>query len=103
MLFPLDGEVIGPCPRCSKRVMERKQGFFCEDRRCGFALWKNSKFFSAKKKQITKEMATALLRDGRIKLTGCYSSKTGKIYDAVVLLNDDGKQVSFTMEFGKDR
>ena len=102
-LFPPDGEVIGPCPRCGKRVTERKQGFFCEDRRCGFALWKNSIFFSAKRKQLTKETAAALLRDGRVKLTGCYSPKTGKTYDAVVLLNDDGKQVSFTMEFGKDR
>ena len=102
-LFPPDGEVIGPCRRCGKRVTERKQGFFCEDRRCGFALWKNSKFFSAKRKQLTKETAAALLRDGRVKLTGCYSPKTGKTYDAVVLLNDDGKQVSFTMEFGKDR
>ena len=102
-LFPPDGEVVGPCPRCGKRVIERRQGFFCEDRRCGFALWKNSKFFSAKKKQLTKETAAVLLRDGRVKLTGCYSSKTGKTYDAVVLLNDDGKQVRFTMEFGKDR
>ena len=102
-LFPPDGEVIGPCRRCGKRVTERKQGFFCEDRRCGFALWKNSKFFSAKRKQLTKETAAALLRDGRVKLTGCYSPKTGKTYDAIVLLNDDGKQTSFTMEFEKDR
>ncbi len=102
-LFPPEGEILGLCPRCGKRVMEHKQGFFCEDRRCGFALWKNSKFFSAKRKQLTKETAAALLRNGRVKLTGCYSPKTGKTYDTVVLLNDDGKQVSFTMEFGKDR
>ena len=102
-LFPADGEVIGPCPRCGKRVVEHKQGFFCEDRSCGFALWKKSEFFSAKRKQLTKEMATALLRNGRVKLTGCYSPKTGKSYDSIVQLNDDGEKVSFTMVFGKDR
>ena len=102
-LFPPKGEVTGPCPRCGKRVVEHKQGFFCEDRSCGFALWKNSKFFFAKKKQLTKSVAEALLRDGKVMLTGCYSPKTGKSYDAIVQLNDDGEKVSFTMEFGKDR
>ena len=103
LLFPPDGEVIGLCPRCGKRVTEHKQGFFCEDHSCGFALWKNSKFFSAKKKQLTKSVAEALLRDRKVMLTGCFSQKTGKSYDAIVLLNDDGEKVSFTMDFGKDR
>ena len=77
-LFPLDKEVIGKCPRCGRRVTESSIGFFCESRTCAFALWKNSKFFSAKKKQLTKPVAAALLKDGRVRLTGCYSEKTGK-------------------------
>ena len=33
-------------------------------------------------------------------LPGCYSEKTGKTYDAVVLLNDTGGQyVGFKLEF----
>ena len=99
VLFPSKFEVIGKCPRCGRNVVEKKQGFFCEDRSCGFALWKNSKFFSAKKKQLTKAVAEALLRDREAKLTGCYSERTGKTYDATVVLNDDGRQVSFSLEF----
>ncbi|MBQ7736316.1 MAG: DNA topoisomerase III, partial [Oscillospiraceae bacterium] len=86
-LFPPDREIIGKCPRCGKNVTESKKGFFCEDRACGFALWKNSKFFSAKKKQLPQTVAAALIKDGRVKLTNCWSEKTGKTYDATVLLD----------------
>ena len=100
-LFPSGLEIVGKCPRCGKNVEEKKQGYFCEDRSCGFALWKNSKFFTAKKKQLTKSIAAALLKDGRVKLTGCWSEKTGKTYDATVVMYDDSQQVSFRLEFTK--
>ena len=83
--------------------MEKKQGFFCEDRDCGFALWKNSKFFSAKRKQLTKPVAEALLKDGRVQLSDCYSERSGKTYDAIVVMNDDGQQVNFSLEFFNTR
>ena len=101
VLFPSELEIVGKCPRCGKNVVEKKPGYFCEDRNCGFALWKNSKFFTAKKKQLTPTIVAALLKDRKAKLTGCYSEKTGKTYDAVVVLKDDGKQVSFELEFSK--
>ncbi|MBO4677154.1 MAG: DNA topoisomerase 3 [Oscillospiraceae bacterium] len=99
VLFPSEFEIVGKCPRCGRNVVEKKQGFFCEDRDCGFALWKNSKFFSAKRKQLTKTVAAALLKDGRVQLSGCYSERSGKTYDAIVVMNDDGQQVNFSLEF----
>ncbi len=101
VLFPSEFEIVGKCPRCGKNVLEKKQGFFCENRNCGFALWKNSKFFSAKKKQFTKTVAEALLKDGRVQLSGCYSERSGKTYDAIVVMNDNGQQVNFSLEFSK--
>ena len=100
VLFPSGREVVGRCPRCKANVTETPKGFFCENRACSFALWKNSKFFSAKKKNLTKSVAAALLKDGRASLKGCYSEKTGKTYDAIVLLEDDGQRVSYKLEFG---
>ena len=100
VLFPSERESIGRCPRCGGDVTERKQGFFCENRACSFALWKNSKFFTAKKKALTKTLAATLLKDGRAPLKGCYSEKTGKTYDTVILLEDDGQRVSYKMVFG---
>ena len=99
ILFPPEHEVIGKCPRCGAAVIERKQGFFCDNRGCTFALWRNSKFFSVKKKNLTKTLAAALLKDGRAQLKGCYSEKTGKTYDAVVILADDGERVGYKLEF----
>ena len=99
VLFPSEFEIVGKCPRCGRNVVEKKQGFFCEDRSCGFALWKNSKFFSAKRKQLTKTVAEALLKDGRVQLSGCYSERSGKTYDAIVVMNDNGQQVNFSLEF----
>ena len=102
VLFPPDRETVGPCPRCGGAVTESKKGFFCENRDCRFALWKDSRFFSAKKKQLTKSVAAALLKDGRVNLKGCYSEKTGKTYDAVAVLADDGEKARYRLEFGHE-
>ena len=93
-------EAVGTCPRCGGTVYEGKKGFFCDNRDCAFALWKDNKFFSGKKKSITKPVAAALLKEGRVSMSGLYSEKTGKTYDAVVLLDDTGgKYVNFKLEF----
>ena len=99
-LFPSDKESLGKCPRCGASVVEISKGFVCENRDCGFAIWKENKFFTAKRKKPTKALVTELLSTGRARLTGCYSEKTGKIYDATVVLNDTGgKYVGFKLEF----
>ena len=99
VLFPSDREAVGPCPRCGGAVVENKKGFFCENRECRFVLWKDSKFFTAKKKALTKTIAAALLNKGRVKLTGCFSEKTGKTYDATVVLEDDGARANYKLVF----
>ena len=55
--------------------------------------------FDAKKKALTKSVAAALLKDGRVRLTGCYSEKTGKAYDATVVLEDTGERINFKLKF----
>lgn len=98
--FPSDQETVGVCPRCGGRVIERRKGFSCENRDCGFMLWRDNRFFTVKKKELTKNIAVALLKDRRADLSGCYSEKTGKTYDAVVVLDDTGgKYVNFKLEF----
>ena len=87
-------------PRCGAPVFEGKKGFFCGNRECSFALWKDNRFFSSKKKSITKSVAAALLKEGRISMSGLYSEKTGRTYDAEVILDDTGgKYVNFKLEF----
>ena len=93
-------EAVGTCPRCGGTVYEGKKGFFCENQDCSFALWKDNKFFTGKKKTLTKIVAAALLKEGRVSMSGLYSEKTGRTYDAVVVLDDTGgKYVNFKLEF----
>ena len=102
-LFTPPREVVGKCPRCGGDVTELQKGFFCQTESCKFAIWKNSKWWAMKKKQPTKALVTALLKDGRARITGCYSEKTGKTYDATVVLEDDGRYANFKLEFDRQK
>ena len=102
LLFPSTRETVGRCPRCGGTVTEGRKGFFCEDRACGFAIWKDSKWWENKKKKPTKSIVAALLKDGRAQVSGLWSEKTGKTYAATVLLTDDGMRASFRLEFGHE-
>lgn len=99
ILFREAGEAVGVCPRCGKMVREAAKGFFCENRDCSFALWKNSRFFTAKRKQLTAKAAAALLKEGRVRMKGCFSEKTGKLYDVDIVMTDNGSYTSFALEF----
>ena len=101
VLFPSGREIIGKCPRCGGEVTESKKGFFCEKNDCRFGLWRDNKFFAAKRTALTKKVAAALLAEGRVKLTGLYSEKTGGTYDATAVLEDTGESVRFRLEFDK--
>ena len=100
-LFTPPREVVGKCPRCGGDVAELQKGFFCQNEGCKFAIWKNNKWWELKRKQPTKAVVTALLKDGRAHVTGLYSEKTGKTYDATVVLEDDGRYVGFKLEFDR--
>lgn len=96
------GKVIGICPHCGQEIMERKKGWFCENRECHFALWKDNAFFESIGKKLTRDMAEKLLAAGRLRLTGCKSKKTGKTYDTTLVLGTDADgRAAFRMEFGR--
>ena len=48
------------------------------------------------------ETATELLKTGRVALAGCVSRKTGREFDCVAVLNDDGEKTRFELEFPKN-
>ena len=101
-LFAPDKEVIGTCPRCGKPVYEGKSNFACSDRSCSFVLWKNDRFWTSRKKELTKKMAADLLKKGRTTVKGMWSEKKGDTYDATVVMEDTGEKfVKFKLEFPK--
>ena len=101
VLFPSGRDVIGKCPRCGGDVTESKKGYFCETNDCRFGLWRDNKFLTGKKITLTKKTAAALLKDGKIAVKGIYSEKTGKTYDATLVMTDDGEKTIYSLDFGK--
>ena len=99
VLFSDSSSIVGKCPRCGFPVIERQKGFFCSNRDCSFALWKQNRFFAAKRKDLTSAVAEALLNDGKVRLKVCYSEKKNKTYDATVMLDDDGERTNFKIIF----
>jgi DNA topoisomerase-3 len=98
-LFTSDKETVGTCPRCKANVYEGKKNFYCSNRECSFVMWKNDRFFESRKKELTKATAASLLGKGKAQVKGLYSEKSGKTYDAVILLADTGeKYVNYRFE-----
>ena len=100
--FESGKEVIGKCPRCGSPVYVGKGNYYCSSKSCSFCLWEDNKFFSSKKKKLTKKIAKELLDKGWCRVTGLYTPKKPQLYDAVIRLDDTGgKYVSFKMEFDR--
>lgn len=107
VLMAKERNAIGKCPLCGSPVENRSKGYFCSSRECRFALWKNNRYFESIGKNLTDSMAEKLLNTGKIKLKGCKSAKTGRTFDATVIMEvDESGCSSFSMEFengGKKR
>ena len=100
VLMSKESNAVGKCPVCGSSVEEKAKAFFCSNRSCKFALWKNNRYFESIGKSMTSATAQKLLSSGKIKLKGCKSAKTGNTFDATVYMEvfEDGK-TRFNMEF----
>ena len=101
--FQTAREVIGKCPVCGCDVFEGKQNFYCSNRQCDFALWKENRFLGSMKKNLDKKMARELLDKACTHVKGLYSKKKDMKFDADLLLTlEDGKP-RFHLEFPKKK
>ena len=92
--------VVGTCPHCGSEVAEREKGFFCASRECRFVIWKDNAFFNRLGKHPTRQVVDKLLRDGRARLKDCKSQRTGKTYNASVLMTTEADgRAKFSLEF----
>lgn len=101
--FQTEREVIGKCPVCGSDVFEGKQNFYCSNRQCDFALWKENRFLGSMEKNLDKKMAKELLDKACTHVKGLYSRKKDMKFDADLLLTlEDGKP-RFHLEFPKKK
>ncbi len=98
-------QVIGKCPHCGSDVTKRSKGYFCSNKECKFVLWKDNHFLTAISKTMTRQIAEELLHGGRARLNDCKSIRTGRTFNATLLLTagKDGRP-EFALQFdSKDR
>src|SRR5699024_167324 len=81
-LFTPTREVGGNCSSCGSDVAELQKGFDRQNEGCKYAISKHNKWWELKRKQPTKAIVTALLKDGRAHVTRLYSEEFGKNYVA---------------------
>lgn len=100
VIMPNKNHVVGRCPHCGSEVIERQKGWFCDNKQCRFVLWKDNAFFNYIGKKINPHIVDQLLRDGKARLKDCKSKKTGKSYNADVLLSTEADgRAKFSLSF----
>lgn len=81
-----DNVVIGICPKCGKNIYENSKTFYCENDKnvCGFMIWKN-----VAQKNISVTQVKKLLTKRKTDLIKGFTSKSGKSFDAYLIIKDD--------------
>ncbi|MEL8846903.1 topoisomerase C-terminal repeat-containing protein, partial [Escherichia coli] len=70
------------CPSCSKEIIIRPKGFFCSG--CEFKIWSE-----VSGKKLTQNQVETLIKKGKTgEIKGFTSNKTGKKFDAAIVLQD---------------
>jgi len=75
-------------------IFEGKKNSYCSNKECGFSLFKKDRFFTDKRKKLTKEMVKVSLSKGGVTVKGLCSKKTGKTYNAYISIEDTGKYIN---------
>lgn len=96
-LFPSGREVIGTCPRCGGNVTESQLGFFCENAKCRFGLWRDNRYLDSKHILLDKEIASELLKSGRCRIPKVYSEKNDSYYAASLIMTDNGERTKYSV------
>ncbi|MDD3185040.1 MAG: DNA topoisomerase 3 [Anaerostipes sp.] len=90
---------VGTCPVCGSLMYEGKKNFYCSNRDCSFALWKENRYLERMEKKIDLKMAAQLLKNGRVNVKDLYSAKKNMYFEADLIMEvQDGRTV-FSLEF----
>ena len=90
---------VGKCPRCGEPVAEKSKTFSCSNPQCKFVLYKEDKFWTSKKKNLTTNMVEKFLAGKKIKVSKLYSETKKSYYDAYIEMEDDGFNTKFKLIF----
>lgn len=79
---------VGACPECGRKMRENQKSWYCEgynqEPQCGFTIWKQ-----IAGKKITPSSAKKLITNKRSDLIKGFTAKSGKSFDAYLVLQKD--------------
>lgn len=80
---------VGACPECGRKIRENQRSWYCEgynqEPQCSFSIWKE-----IAGKKITPASAKKLITNKRSDLIKGFTAKSGKSFDAYLVLQEDG-------------
>ena len=84
----IDKNIIGKCPVCNNDVLESSKSYYCSNWKngCSFTIWK-----TISDKKLTESNVKALLENRITKEIKGFKSKSGKLFNAKLKLNNDNK------------
>lgn len=91
-LFTPMRQKICACPRCGSAITDHSKGFMCENRICGFTLWKNGGILKGAEKPLSAGEVKELVEKGSVLKEGLVSAKSHIKYKATLHLDyrEDG-------------
>lgn len=89
---------IGVCPACGRKIRENQRSWYCigynQDLPCNFSIWKE---ISGKK--ISSSAAKKLITNQKSDLIKGFTGKTGKSFDAYLVLQKDDETGKYKITF----
>ena len=84
----IDKNIIGKCPVCNNDVLESNKSYYCSNWKngCSFTIWK-----TISDKKLTESNVKSLLENRITKEIKGFKSKSGKLFNAKLKLNNDNK------------
>ena len=83
-------EAVFSCPICHKNIYENNKNYCCEDKTCGFVVWKQ-----ICGKKLSNATIKELIDKGKTKVIKGLKSKSGKSFSASLIIKDKKVQLDF--------
>lgn len=89
--------IVAICPKCGSNIIENKNTFYCVGN--DLVLWKNDKFFTSKKKNLTVSMVRKFVKSGEYPCKDLFSETKGRNYDAIICVDFSGDKPRYSLKF----
>lgn len=89
----------GECPVCHSMIVENSKAFSCSNEQCGVVFFKEGGFVGNLGKKMTASIVKSLITKGEAPLNNCKSTKTGKTFDCILVVDFTSGKPEYSIRF----